>query len=129
MLSRENPGPSLSRIPGTHGTRPGERLGSSCRAGLLSRNRDGLPDHRCGTSQVAYVLWLCPNLRHSKHATEVRRSSNGDTTTALPPNDTLFDLSSFPASSVATLTATDAYWPLGLGPPSHLIIRSTELYP
>lgn len=59
MLARENPGPSLSRIPGTHGTRPGERLGSSCRAGLLSRNRDGLPDHRCGTSRVAYVLWLC----------------------------------------------------------------------
>jgi hypothetical protein len=76
-------------------------------------------------SSCKQSLAQCLNFLHLKHATGVRRSSNGDT--IIPPSSsvTLSDLSSFSASSfVATLTTTDACCPLGLGRSSYHIVHT-----
>jgi hypothetical protein len=82
---------------------------------------DGLP-----VLLAAGSLSLCPNLLHLKHATRVRRSSNGNAIIPPPPKVTLSDLSRFPASSfVATLRTTTAYCLLGIGHLSHLIVHTS----
>jgi hypothetical protein len=80
-------------------------------------------------SSYMQSLALCLNLLHLKHATRVRCSLNRDTIILPLLNVTLFNFSSFLASSlVATLITTDACYLLGLGRLSRLIVHTSTLF-